>query len=503
MKGDFSYDRFDRSKHFNRVLKQQGRVDLDADANEQAAISQYLLRTLIVDLLGPAGGPRDNCGFALRDWTAISAADKQAAAAPGLKPAVGDFVMEAGRYYVNGLLAENETAVSYAAQPDWRGPLMEAGKTYLAYLDVWERHISYLEDDSIREVALGGPDTSTRAQTVWQLKILPAPVAAPAPAPVDEKTAALQAAITRLEAASKQLHAAGQLDQAAKTDAELASLRAQLKEIGGVKATDGNPNAAPSCDALLAPLRAWQPAMMTARLEPAGDEQPCVLPPESRYRGLENHLYRVEVHRGSINPSNKPPTFKWSRENGSVATRWTGTEGNIIRVASARGFAAGQWVELTDDWNELEGLPGTLTRITSIDGDGITVDKPVAWTAALRNPKLRRWDQTANDELVLDDGAITIVPGSGEQGWIRLEDGIELRFDTGNYRTGDYWLIPARVITGDIDWPRDAAGTPLPRPPRGVVHQYAALAMIDATAAGPFVALRTDCRCRFAPLPCL
>ena len=41
----------------------------------------------------------------------------------------------------------------------------------MVYLDVWERHITALEDDDIREKALGGPDTATRTKVVWQVKI--------------------------------------------------------------------------------------------------------------------------------------------------------------------------------------------------------------------------------------------------------------------------------------------------------------------------------------------
>src|SRR5262249_10985339 len=59
-----------------------------------------------------------------------------------------------------------------------------AAGTYQAYLDVWERHITPIEAPAIREVALGGPDTCTRAKIVWQLKLraasdcsLPAPPA--------------------------------------------------------------------------------------------------------------------------------------------------------------------------------------------------------------------------------------------------------------------------------------------------------------------------------------
>lgn len=42
---------------------------------------------------------------------------------------------------------------------------------------------------------------------------------------------------------------------------------------------------------------------------------PCITPPDARYRGAENQLYRVEIHRGS---DAEPATFKWSRDNGTV-----------------------------------------------------------------------------------------------------------------------------------------------------------------------------------------
>jgi 2-polyprenyl-6-methoxyphenol hydroxylase-like FAD-dependent oxidoreductase len=50
--------------------------------------------------------------------------------------------------------------------------VLESGRRYLVYLDVWERHLTHIEAPSIREVALGGPDTTTRAQIVWQVRPL-------------------------------------------------------------------------------------------------------------------------------------------------------------------------------------------------------------------------------------------------------------------------------------------------------------------------------------------
>jgi len=66
MKGDFTRVTFDPARHFSRVLMQQGRVQLDADFNEQAAILLHYVRTLAADLIGPYGGPEgDNHGFGI------------------------------------------------------------------------------------------------------------------------------------------------------------------------------------------------------------------------------------------------------------------------------------------------------------------------------------------------------------------------------------------------------------------------------------------------------
>jgi Family of unknown function (DUF6519) len=504
MKGDVSYDRLDLAKHFNRVLKQQGRVDLDADWNEQAGIWHHLLRTFIIDVVGPHGGPRHNCGFGVLDWAALTDAERQQLTEAGLAPAVGDFLIGAGRYYVDGLLVENDAVVSYQRQPDWRGPKLTTGKKYLAYLDVWERHITWIEDDSIREKALNGPDTCTRVKTTWQVKLLE--VGAPHGGSVagemksiDEKLAA-----ARSQLAAEQGKAKPSQTAVKRLQSQIAAMEKQREDLRiEAEAGGGEEEAAGQCAELLKPLLEVERAKLRARLEPGETEDdPCVLPPESRYRGLENHLYRIEVPRGSDNAKGDPPTFKWSRENGSVTTRWLGTEGNEILTASSRGFEAGEWVELTDDVDELQGQPGNLVRLVKVEGNVLTAENPPAWSNTLQNPKVRRWDQQENDELTLDDGAIEIVAGVGDQGWIEIEDGIEVQFTPALCRTGDYWLIPARVVTGDIEWPR-SGGQPRAMPPRGIEHHYVPIALIGATATAPFVAIAEDCRCRFASLECL
>ena len=170
MQGDFSRDSFDLQRVFSRVLSQQGRVALDADWNEMQAIQLRLLRGLAADLIGPHGGH----GFRVD------------------QVGENDFGVQPGRYYVDGWLCENPAAVSYAggldrpAQPFWpvdEGEALLKGTRYLVYLDVWERHLAWPETDgalelqrrtptAVREMALDGLDTASRAQLTWQLRVL-------------------------------------------------------------------------------------------------------------------------------------------------------------------------------------------------------------------------------------------------------------------------------------------------------------------------------------------
>jgi hypothetical protein len=94
----------------------------------------------------------------------------------------------------------------------------------------------------------------------------------------------------------------------------------------------------------------------------------------------------------------------------------------------------------------------------------------------------------------LKEGAVPVVEGSGDDDfdWITLEDGVQIQFPPASaggagqppaYRTGDYWLIPARVATGDVEWPGTPAH-PLARPPHGVEHAFAPLAIVSINATG-------------------
>lgn len=156
MKGDYSRETFDAGKHYSGVRMQQGRVQLDADWNEQMDILLYRLETEVGDFIGASGVPRE-----LNDGRSF-------AVDVGGDPDNPVFSLAPGRYYIRGRLFENDNRLSMSAAelaPD------AAPGTYLAYLDTWQSSVSAAEDPGLREVALGGPDTATRVKNVWRLRL--------------------------------------------------------------------------------------------------------------------------------------------------------------------------------------------------------------------------------------------------------------------------------------------------------------------------------------------
>ena len=89
-----------------------------------------------------------------------------------------DLAISAGRFYVDGTMIEAEQGARLLDQPNLElaGLPGEAGR-YLVYVDVWQRHLTAVEEPELREVALGGPDTATRTKTVWQAKLTAAEAA--------------------------------------------------------------------------------------------------------------------------------------------------------------------------------------------------------------------------------------------------------------------------------------------------------------------------------------
>jgi Family of unknown function (DUF6519) len=101
MKADISRTSFEKTKHYQKVNVQQGRVQTDADWNEQVDIQVYHERTFLQDIIGRTGAPTENAGFEIK-----------------LDPSKLGYTIGAGHYYADGILCENDSDVQATEQID-------------------------------------------------------------------------------------------------------------------------------------------------------------------------------------------------------------------------------------------------------------------------------------------------------------------------------------------------------------------------------------------------
>jgi hypothetical protein len=539
MGSDISRATFDKAKHYQSVVLQQGRVLLDADWNEQQDITAHRAELLTLDAVGPCGAPNYAPGFQIT-----------------VDPVTLVATIGKGRFYIDGFLCENEEDVPYADQPDLIDPpdfvaLLANGPTHTAivYLNVWQREITALDDPHIREQALDVPDTAARLKTVWQVKLLPVTVIEP-----DRNLvrASLGRLVMGLDEYAERLGAtAATVAEEVKrwaetlrpiTDADASTLRGQtaetllqrlkqlrrdlnrlgrrtgtvrdvrplLSEVGRLDRELAKLVQGPTC---LGAFDEWfqltKPTTSKAApdiIEISTNLSHCSFGPGGDPGLLENQLYRIEVHRpGELTDPPQPngPTFKWSRNNGSVITGVTRIDGSRITVTSLglddlTQLAHGQWVEVLDDRLELAGLSGQLVQVDTTDPatQTVTMQQPVTPLAAspsgvdlARHPKLRWWDQDGDDQ--------GLAPSAG--GSLPIENELAMTFSVAPYKTGDYWQVPVRS-NGAIEWPPfDTAGDPrTPQFPVGIEHHYCRLAIVERDEDGNIHV--QDCRRIFAPL---
>lgn len=448
MPGDYSRRLFRKSKHYSGVLMQQGRVQLDADWNEQLDIQLYRTETESIDVIGRCGVPRKKGGFGI-----------------GSTPNGRDLTISAGRIYVDGLLCELQEAATYLTQPYLLNPELTTAVTspptsppgptrrldldngsYVVFLDAWQQERTALDDRLIREVALGGPDTTTRIQNVWQVKLLRVSETSPPSSPPGGFTC-----------------------------------KTPFIEFQRITA--------PSTGTLNA---------QTAPPKP--EEDPCLLPPTSGYSRLENQLYRVEIQTGgTLTPAGGPVTFKWSRDNASVETTVVSIADDVATVKDTGkdellSFAGDQWVEVVDEESTLKASPRPLLQIDKVKPATREITFKTSLTPfanLIPKLKLRRWDQTKD----ADASGLQAAPGV----WIDIEFGVQVQFSEGTYHAGDYWLIPARTATREIEWPpfEIPNTSPIAQPPRGVRHHFCRLALLEVNDG---VLQLKDCRTTFPPL---
>lgn len=431
MAGDYTRLTFDPTARYAAVWTQQGRVQLDADLNEGVDILRDRVRKLSLDVLGRVGVPF----LVTPNAFAIGVI-------PG--PTI-DLSIGAGRIYVDGDMAENFIPpATYLSQPFLPDPVplppppLVAPADVLVILDLWQREVTAIEDPRLLDVALGGVDTTTRIQQVWQLHVVPPPAGTGAVCGVD-------------------------------------------------------------LDALFPPSAG---RLTTEAIAPPTPDDPCILPPVGGYRGLENRLYRLSVHTaGPLGTARfKWSRDDGSIVSAVSAMAVTGGQTRIDvhrlgRDAVLR-FRIDDWVTVTDDWRELHEEPGEMARIVDIDESvpALVLDRvlpamnprPFGATPAglaARHTRVQRWDQNPAVNTLDADGLMLTAAGP-----IDIEDGIRVRFDMapagGSFHVDDYWVFAARTADASVEILTRA-------PPRGTIHHYAQLAAITGLGGASIV---SDCR---------
>jgi len=447
MKGDFSRDSFDADRRYGGVLFQQGRVQLDSDQNENVAIHRQLSRSIVRDLIGAHGGPDSCLGFeciasqsAYREWWGRQSGDR------------------------------DSSSSDFSNDMDWQHDfLLTPGHYYVGGVLLENQTIARYSDHA---------DPGTRGL-------------------LNDR----QDVVVFLEAFERVVTA---LDDPGLLEPALAGADTTVRvKVDWQIRLDWFPSELTSePDGRACPPRRY--GLLTARTRPPET------PDDSKggYTGAESRLYRIEIHAGS---DTGIPTFKWSRENGAVVR---GVVDSVLRPTNERltlqlvpvvgitkyasGIESGAWVELLPAFDPGPFRQGPLLRVNGVNSNGSSLDLDTKGqqveAAGIR--VIRRWDQRGRPIAILADGQP-----------IPIEEGIEIVFDPptrDNLRAGDYWLIPARPSTGDIEWarapdPQGGSTRPLPRPPNGPWSDRAPIAVLSKLA-GENRWITEDLRRRFTTM---
>ncbi len=402
MKGDFTRWTFDASKRYSSVRLQQGRVLLDADWNEQLDIVAHREQIANQEIIGINGVP-DLDSFDV-DF--------------GENGENSKIKLEQGECYVEGILCENKQEDYKLEITEIPGILEGSEKaptvgSFLVYLEVWQHHITAIEEQDLLEPALGGPDTTTRTQTYWRLK-------------------------------------AEKLANKTKWREEWGTLRSNNEKKGKLKVESGE--------------------------------------------DLPNDLYRVEIHE--VGDSVDNTTFKWARNNASMAARVTEIgdkkitilKNNQIQFPQQQGEKS--WIEITDEELVKAGKPGLFLKVDNVEDDNtLLIIDADTWPEGISNFKpaekittVRIWEAEARTIAFLEEEKTSQL--------IELEKGLKVNFvdatiDYTKYRTGDYWLIPTRS-QDKVEWAEDKESD-------GILYDYCPLAIVEYADDSTW-SVKQDCR---------
>ncbi len=438
MKGDFSRLTFKKLKHFAAVLSQQGRVLLDAEQNEAEAIETFLRETSLTDIIGQSGVPLDDQhAFEITTVTA------------------SDLVIQAGHMYVDGILVESDAQTSFTGQPyvkadgETVSPPASGSRTDLVYLEVWQQHVTALEDPDIREPALNIPDTTTRLRTLWRVHLRP-----------NVGSVDCNDAITNYPPPDTGIRLTNNVSLISQSDDPC------------VIAPDGG-------------FRLLENRLLRVEIHKGGTN-------------LSNTSAKWSAENAAVAYAITTVTPVTITVSGSPQPGFRLT---LKQQARDQFLALGtnDLVEIVSGADEIRGNPGVLAtvheRISATVYDvlpnaGETM--PAAYTATPLPASL--YDSTRTDFKVRRwDGLITnLSPADIPLG----QTGVTVTFSGGApAHSGDYWLFAGR--TANVASAADSIEKLTNAPPRGVRRHYARLALIQWSGATPTL---VDCRNLFPPL---
>jgi hypothetical protein len=396
---------YDERRQYRAVVAQQGRVTLEADINEAWTIADEEERKTLLEIVGPTGTPDD--GYRV-----------QAAAAPA---APFDFDVGAGTMYVGGIRTELMETLHYSKQlewldrltdPDWVSPKLPASEKLareLIYLELGEQEVSATEDPTLREVALGGPDTSQRRRLVQRVKRLATDATTCIGARADA-VALWQSRGLELDPKTMQLRSHGR-------------------------------------------LRAGFPP-------PAAPADPCDPEAGGGYLGAENQLIRVQV--SAWDPAKGAGRLLWGYDDASFLYRVNVVNPTLVELQTRppddlHQPRAGQAVELLRTAVELEA---GKDYVASATGDVFTLASPyvsdsrrvtlpgTGLPALYGNPAatpqvfMRVWEQ----EVKLTAGAAVQLGSTGVQVTLTTTAGAP-------FHVGDAWCFAVRPTTSAEVYP--------------------------------------------------
>lgn len=304
---------FDRTREYRSLVAQQGRVTLEADVNEQAVIASEALRLETIDIIGPTGTPDDGYLVSI--------------------DANGIITVGPGIMYVGGWRLRFTQPVPINNQPEWIDQILDVVEKrprgdYVIALLVSEQEVQAVEDQALREVALGGPDTAARTRLMQHIVAVPT---------TDDTCAAV-----------------------------LKDWNSNLKPLGLAL----NP------DTFALDFNA---ALEVSFYPPAGPVDPCCPPAQGGYLGSDNQLIRVTVT--DYEPTTHQGTLLWGWNNASFLYRakFVDSTANPLvltlspaPVDSAHMPQLNQVVELLRSTMVL-GNPLDLNFIAAPEGDVITL----------------------------------------------------------------------------------------------------------------------------------